>query len=265
MIWNPRQRAAFLLPLLGAVLAPWAGSAQEPAQQPQPHPPAVLFGGVEPLMSEQTRVLDLLRAKQWQDARELARMQFLILAGYVDKYPGLPGTAFALEALAEAGLGNDGSAICLWNAAQKVDPKLAKADLSAFGAPGGVLQSHPLQEPGAGGSEPLKVPAPGSPEASKMRRPEILAQTKPRYPLAARRGRIEGKVIVEGVIGTDGRVSHLKVLAGQPMGLDLAAIEAICEWHFKPATLEGKPVPVYYVLTVNFGAEKAPPPAISHP
>jgi protein TonB len=36
------------------------------------------------------------------------------------------------------------------------------------------------------------------------------------------------------------------------MGLDTAAAEAVKKWKFKPATLNGKPVDVYYNLTVNF-------------
>jgi TonB family protein len=36
------------------------------------------------------------------------------------------------------------------------------------------------------------------------------------------------------------------------MGLDRAAVEAVQKWKFKPATLEGRAVKVYYVLTVNF-------------
>jgi TonB family protein len=36
------------------------------------------------------------------------------------------------------------------------------------------------------------------------------------------------------------------------MGLDRAALEAVQNWRFKPATLQGRPVKVYYTLTVNF-------------
>jgi TonB family protein len=36
------------------------------------------------------------------------------------------------------------------------------------------------------------------------------------------------------------------------MGLDQAAVEAIGKWRFEAATLNGKPVDVYYNLTVNF-------------
>ena len=45
---------------------------------------------------------------------------------------------------------------------------------------------------------------------------------------------------------------EVKVLKGLPMGLDQAAAEAVKKWRFKPATLNGKPVDVYYNLTVNF-------------
>jgi len=44
----------------------------------------------------------------------------------------------------------------------------------------------------------------------------------------------------------------VRVLKGQPMGLDKAAVDAVQRWRFKPAMLAGKPVKVYYVLTVNF-------------
>ena len=36
------------------------------------------------------------------------------------------------------------------------------------------------------------------------------------------------------------------------MGLAEAAVSAVQQWKFKPATLNGKPVAVYYNLTVNF-------------
>jgi outer membrane biosynthesis protein TonB len=36
------------------------------------------------------------------------------------------------------------------------------------------------------------------------------------------------------------------------MGLDQAAVDAVQEYRFRPATRDGEPVAVYYVLTVNF-------------
>ena len=42
------------------------------------------------------------------------------------------------------------------------------------------------------------------------------------------------------------------MLKGLPMGLSEAAVSAVKQWKFKPATLRGKPVDVYFNLTINF-------------
>jgi periplasmic protein TonB len=59
-------------------------------------------------------------------------------------------------------------------------------------------------------------------------------------------------VIVEAIIDKDGKVTNVRVLKGLPMGLDQAAVDAVKNWRFRPATLNGRPVSVYYSLTVNF-------------
>ena len=85
-----------------------------------------------------------------------------------------------------------------------------------------------------------------------MTRPEIVHQVQPRYTEIARRSGVQGTVIVEAIIDEQGRVTNVRVLRGLPMGLDQAAVDAIQQWRFKPATLASKPVKVYYTLTVNF-------------
>ncbi|MCP4660446.1 MAG: energy transducer TonB [bacterium] len=59
-------------------------------------------------------------------------------------------------------------------------------------------------------------------------------------------------MIVQVVIDAEGNVTDVKVLKGLPMGLDEKAVEAFWKWRFEPATLNGKPVAVYYNLTMNF-------------
>ena len=34
-----------------------------------------------------------------------------------------------------------------------------------------------------------------------------------------------------------------------------SAVEAVSTWRFEPATLEGKPVAVYYLVTVSFSVQ----------
>jgi TonB family protein len=74
----------------------------------------------------------------------------------------------------------------------------------------------------------------------------------PEYTEAARVAKIQGTVILSSVIDRQGRVTRVKVLKGLPMGLSKAAVAAVEEWRFKPATLAGKPIEVYYNLTVTF-------------
>jgi TonB family protein len=88
-------------------------------------------------------------------------------------------------------------------------------------------------------------------------RPEKIAGVAPVYTELARRARVSGTVVVEAIIDQQGDVVNVRVLKGQPMGLDKATVDAVKTWKFKPATLAGKPVKVYYVLTVNFQVDNS--------
>ena len=83
-------------------------------------------------------------------------------------------------------------------------------------------------------------------------RPRPVRTPSPQYTEIARKARIQGVVIVEAIINKEGKVTNVKVLKGLPMGLSEAAVEAVKKWEYEPATLAGKPVEVYYNLTVNF-------------
>ena len=75
---------------------------------------------------------------------------------------------------------------------------------------------------------------------------------QPRYTEIGRKARIQGVVILQTIIDKQGNVTHVKVLKSLPMGLTEEAVKAVKTWTFKPATLNGKPVEVYYTLTINF-------------
>ena len=83
-------------------------------------------------------------------------------------------------------------------------------------------------------------------------RPVVIERIEPQYTEVARRVRLEGTVIVQAIIDEAGRVTDVKILKGLPMGLDQAAVDAVSRWRFQPATLHGRPVKVYYSLTVVF-------------
>ena len=89
--------------------------------------------------------------------------------------------------------------------------------------------------------------------------PVFMRGPRPDYPEAARLARVQGVVLLECVIGNDGSVTPQKVIRGLPLGLTEAASEAVRDWEFEPATKDGTPVEVLYVLAVRFSLESPDP------
>ncbi len=83
-------------------------------------------------------------------------------------------------------------------------------------------------------------------------KPVKIFAPQPQYTEIARQARIQGVVIVQAIIDCSGAVTDINVLKALPMGLTEATVEAISQWRFEPARLNGSPVSVYYNLTVNF-------------
>jgi TonB family protein len=94
-------------------------------------------------------------------------------------------------------------------------------------------------------------------------RPEKISGAPPAFTKEARKAGVTGAVILETLIDEQGNVTDIKVLQGLPKGLDQAAVEAVKTWKFKPATLEGRPVAVYYTLTVSYTIDADAPGAAS--
>jgi periplasmic protein TonB len=103
--------------------------------------------------------------------------------------------------------------------------------------------------------DPVPPPPPRDQERVRVggaiARPERVHYVAPIYPAVARAAHIEGTVILEAVIGTDGSVQELRVLRPVPFLSD-AALEAVREWLFTPTRLNGEPVPVVMTVTVTF-------------
>ena len=84
-----------------------------------------------------------------------------------------------------------------------------------------------------------------------IRMPRRIVDAAPVMPEVARQAGIRGVVILEITIGTDGRVTDVKVLRSVQL-LDQAAIDTAYQWRYEPTTLNGAPVPVIMTATVNF-------------
>ena len=86
---------------------------------------------------------------------------------------------------------------------------------------------------------------------------------KPAYRARAQKSGTEGVVTLEGTIYTDGTISELRVLSREVTGsaggtltapetLSEAAQNAVRQWQYVPAKLNGAPVALIVSVTVNF-------------
>lgn len=96
------------------------------------------------------------------------------------------------------------------------------------------------------------APLPATASIAKQTPPRPINKVEPIYTEAAKREGIYGIVICEVNINERGTVDDVRVLKPLPYGLDQAAVDALRQWTFEPATLDGKPVPVVFNITMNF-------------
>ena len=107
---------------------------------------------------------------------------------------------------------------------------------------------------------PTEPANPGEPDADGVYR--IGAQLPPpsragvaRFPEEAQAAGIQGGVEAEIVIDPTGAVADARIVKSIPM-LDDAALKAVREWRFEPTIVNGQPVPVRMLVTVNFTLSK---------
>jgi TonB family protein len=93
---------------------------------------------------------------------------------------------------------------------------------------------------------------------------QLLNSVTPTYPPIARAAHVSGAVVLRAIIGKDGLVEDLEVISGPEM-LRASALAAVRQWTYQPYLLNGVPVEVDTVVTVNYSiasppSETPPPP-----
>src|SRR5262245_35976198 len=76
--------------------------------------------------------------------------------------------------------------------------------------------------------------------------PQVIKQVGPQYTSEAMRQMIEGEVVLDVVVKSDGTVGDVKVKQSLDAvyGLDESAVSAMKQWKFKPGIKDGKAVNV---------------------
>lgn len=115
-------------------------------------------------------------------------------------------------------------------------------------APVAAAQATPVAPAPSAPAAPVREPAPAPPQRTAPRADASWSgNTPPPYPAMARRMGDQGEVRLDIHVGADGSV--LEVRLRQSSGsqlLDRTAIETVKKWRFRPATVDGRPVPEWY-------------------
>ena len=85
-----------------------------------------------------------------------------------------------------------------------------------------------------------------------VRKPLRTGGPVPSYPSEAIEGGVEGTVVTRILIEKDGSVSDAEIVESLGEPFDASALEAVRQWTFEPATLDGEPVRVSYHITINY-------------
>lgn len=81
----------------------------------------------------------------------------------------------------------------------------------------------------------------------------ILKRVQPLYPPDLRANGVTGTVMIEALVTKDGTLSNLHVMnTDVDPGLVTAATDAVSQWQYRPALLNGQPVMVMTNIAVNF-------------
>ncbi len=85
--------------------------------------------------------------------------------------------------------------------------------------------------------------------------PKLIKKVEPIYPEVAREAGVEGIVILEAETDEKGNVVRVQVLRSIPL-LDQAAIDAVKQWKYEPALINGQPTGIIFTVTVSFLLKK---------
>src|SRR5216684_252021 len=125
----------------------------------------------------------------------------------------------------------------------------ASVDLSNADQPESV--ADPLNSGLATGNKQPSAPAEPLPVGGDVQQAKLISSVPPIYPALAKNQHISGNVLVDALIEANGRVTTMKVVSG-PTLLHQAAMDALKQWKYRPALLDGKPVPMHLTVTIQF-------------
>src|SRR6266576_479198 len=121
--------------------------------------------------------------------------------------------------------------------------------LNGDGQPGPSVEA--LTAGLVGGSKQPTAPAAPLPIGGDVKPARLIFSVPPSYPMLAKSQHVSGNVLVDALIDATGRVTSMSVVSG-PTLLHQAAMDALKQWKYQPASLDGKAVPMHLAVTIRF-------------
>ena len=106
----------------------------------------------------------------------------------------------------------------------------------------------------------LAMPAPppcGTTDlGGNLKPPRKLKDVRPVYKPELAANNVEGEVLLQAVIGVDGKVRGVEVVSAVNLDLEEAAIRAVSQWEFSPTYLNCQAIEVRMFVTVSFKIDR---------
>ena len=119
----------------------------------------------------------------------------------------------------------------------------------AGGVIGGIISSAPKTY------VPIAptAPAPKAPirVGGRIMPPRQIHAPEPGYPPLAKQAKIQGEVVIDAVIDSQGNVVQMQVVSGHPLLLS-AALDTLRKWRYQPTYLNEEPISIQLYVTIRF-------------
>jgi protein TonB len=102
-----------------------------------------------------------------------------------------------------------------------------------------------------GGNNQPAAPEAPLPVGGDVKPAKLISSVPPSYPGLAKIQHVSGNVLIDALIDANGRVTAMKVVSG-PSLLHQAAMDALRQWKYQPAMLDGKATPMHLTVTIQF-------------
>lgn len=83
----------------------------------------------------------------------------------------------------------------------------------------------------------------------------LVEKAAPKYPDSARFAHVEGTVLLDVWVMSDGHVKVTGVESGPRRDLQQSAVDAVAQWKYEPSTCNGTPVSLETIVRVNYALQ----------